>query len=468
MSDSQYFYSSGINLKINHTPIGSGGEGEVFEVLNSTLSNLVFKRYQEKYRNQEKEKRIQYMIDNPPPKLADNNNHHFIIWPQEIVRDINGFVGFLMPRADGIDLEELCRIGLRPELPIEWNKFNRSSNGSLISRIIVCSNIAKAIDYIHSTGNYIIGDLKPENIKIKPNGLISLFDLDSCQISQNGTVLFSGLMKTPKYSPPEKIDIKNESWDCFIGAIIFYQILCGIHPFSGSLKDKLSGLNTTEQKIQGGFFPFGSKAGAFETIHEAHNTFQKIPLRIQKLFIQSFDEGALKPEKRPRFLNWSLILTEKPKIIEFKIDKEVIISGVSNEINWEVQGAEEVEISYLGKVELKGNRNVKLGASTNIVLNATNEFGTVTKSIFVRVFPTPVLKTLIVPAPDFSSRLELGKINLSRPVIDVSIKLNLNKAEPPSIQQSIETKEFLYGKKGTQSLSSIFQKIKKIIPTLNE
>ena len=159
-----------------------------------------------------------------------------------------------------------------------------------ILRLILCSNIAKAVNALHATGHYVIGDLKPENIRVKPNGLVSILDLDSCQISDGGQIRFQSKMNTPKYNPPDKIiEHKELSWDLFIIGIIFYEILFGCHPGQGTLQPHLNDQYTTpDLKLRNGYFPFGSKGQFFDVIATPHYDFKNLADGVQKIIYSLF------------------------------------------------------------------------------------------------------------------------------------------------------------------------------------
>src|SRR5690606_32507156 len=101
------------------------------------------------------------------------------------------FAGFLMPLAhsQSISLYQLCTPRLRSSTKNKdvWaQKFDRSTGPGILARLKLCVNIAVAIHTIHKRNNYVIVDLKPQNILVSPAGKISLIDLDSIQIN-NGT-----------------------------------------------------------------------------------------------------------------------------------------------------------------------------------------------------------------------------------------------------------------------------------------
>jgi serine/threonine protein kinase len=460
---------NGATLSVADNPLGEGGEGAVYEILSpANYRNSVAKILYPDKRTNERRYKVRYMVDNPPANIQDGNGHDFLIWPQQILLDNNDFVGFIMPKAEGIDLEELCRVKLKPELGSEWQKFYRDNSDSMILRLILCSNIAKAVNALHATGHYVIGDLKPENIRVKSNGLVSILDLDSCQISDGGQIRFQSKMNTPKYNPPETIiEHKELSWDLFIIGVIFYEILSGIHPFIGTTKAPYENLNTPEQKIQAGLFPFGSKANYFEVIAIPHYNFKNLPDRVQKLFLRCFDHGITNPAIRPNTTDWLNNLTAKPKIVYFKTDRENIISGVEVTLSWKVEGADEIVINEgIGIVKESDSITVKPNSERNYKISATNKFGIDEQQIYISTFPTPVIETLKIPMPEFTSRVNLNPIQISSPKIDVSINFDsLFSSRPIFTEQRNEliTLKPQHKPKNELNLSSIYESIRRKI-----
>ncbi|MFC5284350.1 protein kinase domain-containing protein [Pedobacter alpinus] len=428
---------SGSTLSIADIPLdngnATGGEGAVYEILSPpNYRNSVAKILYPEKRTNERRYKVRYMVDNPPANIQDGNGHNFLIWPQQILLDNNDFVGFIMPKAEGIDLEELCRVKLKPELGSEWQKFYRDNSDSMILRLILCSNIAKAVNALHATGHYVIGDLKPENIRVKSNGLVSILDLDSCQISDGGQIRFQSKMNTTKYNPPDRVvEHKELSWDLFILGIIFYEILFGCHPGQGTLQPHLNNQFTTpELKLRNGYFPFGSNGHFFDVIATPHNDFKNLPYSVQKLFLRCFDQGITNPAIRPNTTDWLNNLTAKPKIVYFKTDKETIISGVEVTLNWQVEGADEIEINNgIGSVSFAGQITIRPQTERQFRIKAINKFGSDEQEINLIIFPTPIIETLVVPTPDIQQYYTIDRLNFQSFNIDLSININVEKLE---------------------------------------
>ncbi|HFQ94711.1 MAG TPA: hypothetical protein ENK32_11915 [Anaerolineae bacterium] len=287
--------------------IGSGGEGEVFRLLSPRpLKDHCLKIYARPDRHN-REQKIQFMVANPPPKLQDAS--YRICWPIDIARKGNQFIGFVMPLAfaQSIGLSEFVTLRFSPRLTRRhmWEKkFTRRSGEGIVSRLKLCVNIAVAVHTIHSMGNYVLVDLKPQNILVSPDGKISITDLDSVQISQNSRVLFPGPVTTPEYTPPEgvnNIPVKQQSWDEFSLAVMFYQILFGLHPYAASANGAYQQHNTIGEKISSGLFVHGSKSRFINVKPQLHDNFHIIPASLQQLFLRAFDNN---PDARPDAETW--------------------------------------------------------------------------------------------------------------------------------------------------------------------
>jgi serine/threonine protein kinase len=431
----------GTVLTLATKPIGEGGEGEVFEIESPVgFSDFVAKILFNAKRTNERRYKARYMVDNPPVRTQDGNGHDFLIWPRHLLFDNTDFVGFIMPRAYGVDLSELCRVKLAPEFGAEWKKFDRTSEDSMILRLTLCSNIAKAVEALHSTNHYIIGDLKPENIRVKSNGLVSILDLDSCQISDGGQVRFQSKMNTPKYNPPDAVTAdKHKSWDYFILGVIFYEILCGIHPFAGTTKYPYEHLNTPDLKIPEGLFPFGSKGSFYSVIALPHYKFKSLPSSVQDLFIVCFDKGIKSPGIRPNTIDWINILTAKPSIKKFSVDKTSIICGMDIILTWRVEGADNIIINEgIGSVDKTGSVTLTPNNDRVYVIKAENRFGFVEAEVAITSFPTPVLEALKVPMPDFASEVDLDMIRIQSPQINTAINISLFGAPSPKFPGTSE------------------------------
>jgi len=312
---------NGTALTIEDDAFADGGEGELFRILQpATFKDQVVKLFYTVKRTADRERKIDFLIRNPPKSLGQNG-HHPVIWPAQTVYQGGTFAGFTMPLAHGEKLELLCHLTLPKILGAEWKKFDLKTPGSLDLRLKLCFNIAVAICQIHSLKNYVLVDMKPENIMIQPNGLISIIDIDSVEVINNGKVLFPAAVNTQEYTPPEyynglKLDIDGagETWDRFSLAAIFYRLLLGVHPFSGSCKPPYDKYSEQAEMVKNGLFPNGKNSVHFKTIPPPHNQFTKFDKNIREFFIRCFDQGHISPIDRPSAEEWCRILSPAPVI----------------------------------------------------------------------------------------------------------------------------------------------------------
>jgi len=302
-------------LTIADRPFASGGEGDLYKVPGvKDYENLVVKIYKPEKQTAERERKIDFLSKNPP-NLDMQGGHSSVIWVDKLVYERGKFCGFTMPLARGEKLEMLCNSKLPRQLGYEWKKFDFAEPKSLELRQKICFNIAVAINQIHELDSYVLIDMKPENIMIQANGLVSVIDTDSVEVLQNGTTLFYAPVVSPEYTPPEYYrGVKPEkngapkSWDSFSMAVIFYRILCGIHPFVGSCHPPFDNCNSYELKIENGLFPNGKNRAKYKVIPKEHDNFRKLSHHVQRLFLQCFDDGHESPELRPTVEDWCKIL----------------------------------------------------------------------------------------------------------------------------------------------------------------
>lgn len=306
-----YFTAQKELLKLASKPLGQGGEGTVFEIVSpAQYQDKVVKIFHPKEQSPARAQKIKYMLQNTLPQLQN-----IAAWPQELVyhdSDGKNFAGYLMPKiSEAIDLTHLCSLQLSHKLSEVWKeKFDRNTALGMQNRIRVCENLARAFAWVHQSQKYVFIDIKPENIKVNLAGEITLLDMDSVGILAQNELRWLGQKASPEYSPAElknvnlSKDILSETWDRFSMAIVFYKILLGLHPFTGTCHSPFDKLDTYAQKIQEGLFPLGHKAALFRIVPLPHKGFYYLADALQKLFRQCFDEGHLAPNARPHALTW--------------------------------------------------------------------------------------------------------------------------------------------------------------------
>lgn len=127
----------------------------------------------------------------------------------------------------------------------------------------------------------------------------------------------------------------------------------------------------------------------------------------------------------------SVQVFEKPLINFFHVEPDVVLDCVPVNLSWNVENAKKVVIDNgIGEVELVGTKKtLLLKNKTFFTLTAYGELSKCEQDVAVRILPTPIIESLKIPMPDFTSRFSLSSIVLNPPNINVSINLpdfNLN------------------------------------------
>jgi serine/threonine protein kinase len=320
------YYLKGSNeaVLIEEKPFASGGEGALHQILSpARYINHVAKVFHIHKRGDFlREAKIIYLIENRP-RFDYTPDHETIIWVEQAIYDEkSNFSGFIMPRASGEKLEILCAPNLPKHLGADWKRLSFSHKDSFRLRLKVCYNLASAIHQIHASGKYVLVDLKPDNVIIYPNGLISIVDTDSFEISENGKTIFPATVATPEYTPPEyyegirpgEVSIEN-SWDRFGLAVIFYRILFGIHPFAASAVPPYDNLVSLGDKIHHGLYVHHYKNKIFSVIPPPHRKFDSLDEELKSLFQTTFIDGHENPNNRISAEQWAMAFMSSPYLI---------------------------------------------------------------------------------------------------------------------------------------------------------
>lgn len=323
------------SITIDTEPCGSGGSGEVYKILSPTyLTNQVVKLYHKERLTKEAENKIRHLIS----KKINQGEHESIVWIKNVVLDNGKFAGFTMNYADGIGLEQFLNDRWwRKNDTKDWDKFKLENEKGIENRVRLCSNIAVAINIIHKNSNYTIADIKPSNFKIHKNGLVSIIDIDNIEVVENTKVLYAAQVITPDFSPPEfhngldyKQSAASQNWDRYSLGILFYNILCGIHPFLGvGCKSPYDNCTDCPDMIKNGLFLHGRKSDYINFKQPQHSNFISLPTEIKSLFLQCFDNGHDKPQLRPSAEDWCRVFAYKTSVVKRPLIAE-LINGDTN------------------------------------------------------------------------------------------------------------------------------------------
>lgn len=416
---------NGKRLEIEDKCFNSGGQGGIHKILSRGYESYIAKIYHDINKAQASERKLLHMVQFSPCKTAPLIIRQSLAWPESALYQNGRFAGYIMPKAkNAIELTEL----ITPKSPhhrngMDWKKFDISNTESIRNRLIMCYNISRAVDLLHNSGMYTLVDLKPDNIMVSKQGIITIIDLDSIQVTDsNGILYFNADVCTEEYAPPEFLNKKivpksmkiAQSWDIFSFVVICYKILFAIHPFQAS-HDKYS---TITELIQNGYFVHGRKKNNLCVIPHIHKGFFKLPQSTQELFFRTFEDGHNNPTTRPNLSEWvttfsDLILSKKvvnntghysenyrylnrkmPKVSSPNIQVNKLYNKDDVELRWMTLNTVGCELN--GKnIGLKGSIIVPL-QNKNYIFNIISQDGKqLSKKVSIKV-PKPKIKNFSI------------------------------------------------------------------------
>lgn len=269
-----------------------GGEGCVYEVTSD--QGLVAKIFH-KPADQDKRAKLMHMIGLTTPSLTS-----FAAWPKSLLLNRHQkLLGFLMPKATGMEIHEVfSRTQRSTAFPgKEWNFSVR-----------VARNCSAAFDEIHNAGA-VIGDVNEGNLLVAQNGMVSLIDCDSYQMTANGRT-WTCDVGVPIWTAPELQGRdfrglhRTANTDLFSLALLIFKILfMGRHPFAGVLLTTVE--TTLEQCITEFRFAF-TRNSQFLQIMPPPGVFPfgALPMAFREMFDRAFLRGSEQPAARPSAKEW--------------------------------------------------------------------------------------------------------------------------------------------------------------------
>ncbi|MDD1687004.1 hypothetical protein [Methanoregula sp.] len=275
--------------------IGSGGEGDVFELLTSP-DTTVAKVYHKPLDVQKQEK-LRLMARGCNDELKGIS-----AWPTDVLSTRSGgpVVGFLMPRiADAEPIHKVYGPTHRKETfpHADWRFLVRAAK-----------NLAAAFYVIHKYG-YVIGDVNEGNILVSDKACVRLIDCDSFQVRSDDCLYYCEV-GVAQFTPPELQKSTNfrlarsANHDNFGLAILIFQLLfLGRHPFSGVYSGKED--MPLDKAIAEFRFAYGRNAGQRSMAPPPNSVGPAIiPGHIAELFELAFAESGTKNGGRPTAGDW--------------------------------------------------------------------------------------------------------------------------------------------------------------------
>jgi DNA-binding helix-hairpin-helix protein with protein kinase domain len=290
----QFMDTSGTTVRLGKK-IGSGGEGDVYEILPAH-QKIVAKIYHKPLEARKQEKLL---------LMARGCNEELkaiSAWPTDVLRTKpeGPIVGFLMPRISGCEpIHKAYGPTHRKEVfpHADWRFLVRTAK-----------NLAAAFFVIHKFG-YVIGDVNEGNILVDDKACVRLIDCDSFQVRASDQLYYCEV-GVAQFTPPEIQKLKNfrmersANHDNFGLSILIFQLLFfGRHPYSGVYTGKED--MPIEKAIAEFRFAY-SKNSHTKAIAPPPNSvgLSVVPNTVADLFENAFLEPGTRPEGRPGAGEW--------------------------------------------------------------------------------------------------------------------------------------------------------------------
>jgi DNA-binding helix-hairpin-helix protein with protein kinase domain len=301
MSPSPYynlFDSRGNHVSLGKK-VGSGGEGDVYEIAPHRRDVLA--KIYHKPLTGERQEKLRLMVSGCNDELKE-----FAAWPLDLLHDgKNGPVcGFVMPRIT--DCEPIHKVygpsHRKESFPnADWKFLVRTAK-----------NLAAAFYIIHKYG-YVVGDVNEGNILVTKKACVRLIDCDSFQVQTRDKTYFCEV-GVAQFTPPELQNSKDfrilrtQNHDNFgLAILIFLLLFMGRHPFSGVYKGNDD--MPIERAIEEHRFAFGRSA-ALKAMAPPPNSvgLSVVPGEVASLFEQAFTESGIQSWGRPSANDWWNVL----------------------------------------------------------------------------------------------------------------------------------------------------------------
>lgn len=254
-----------------HEVVASGGEGTIY----TTNTQYVAKIYK-------KEKIVERKYEKIKLMLSKEISYKGICYPIACIYNKDEqFVGYLMPKAQGKELQK--SLFIKPLLIKNFPDWKKRDTVEL------CVTILEKIKYLHDR-NIIMGDINPANILVASPSDVYFVDTDSYQIEG-----FPCPVGTINYTAPE---IQKKNFDSFlrtlgnenfaVATLLFMIMLPGKPPYS-----QQGGESPIDNIINMDFsYPFGEQSNKKTPDGPWRFIWSHLPYDIKEAFYHTFRNNS--------------------------------------------------------------------------------------------------------------------------------------------------------------------------------
>ncbi|MBO4294739.1 MAG: hypothetical protein J5896_04770 [Alphaproteobacteria bacterium] len=272
--------------------------------------DMVAKIFHDRSKSKTNRQKLEAMIQNKPniPIREENGKKYVqIAWPEAVLEDDEGFcTGYLMPLIntdEAVSLDHLMQKAVRQKEHLS-EKYT--------DRLTAALNVTGMVMALHQCGHHIV-DLKPANVSVyKDNMFVAIYDCDGFSINGQ-SARYPAEFVSEEYIYPEGMhenpEDMGEEQDKFALAVIIFKLLNnGIHPFSGTLRNKEDEKTDIQTRIEQYHYAYGMWPDKYQAPHpySMHEYFDKSTL---DMFERAFSKNGKRPTAKEWFQHLNYLCT---------------------------------------------------------------------------------------------------------------------------------------------------------------
>lgn len=113
-------------------------------------------------------------------------------------------------------------------------------------------------------------------------------------------------------------------------------------------------------------------------------------------------------------------------VVLFEADKNITLPHVPIKLSWDVKNASDVELTDYGKVNHSGEKKVECDRDKTFTLKVTDMFGISEYHQRIRMYPLPLIRSILVPVPHIEKNLNV-ETHFEQKHLQVDINVNMAK-----------------------------------------
>ncbi len=291
LKSGQFLYSKGLDFIKVEKFLGSGGQGEVYQV-SCNKQTMALKWYYPNHSTAAQAQLIDRLCEIGPPNGC-------FLWPAHRITDrsVKGF-GYLMPLRP-------------PHYRSIVDLMKRRIDPSFRTLFLAALNMVDSFKRLHDKG-LCYRDISFGNVFFDPNtGDVLICDNDNIAHEKNGD---SGVLGTPRFMAPEIVvgaAAPNVASDLYSLSVLLFYLLFVHHPLEGKREAEIRCFDLPAMTRLYGthpvfiYSPIDNSNRPVPKIHQNAIIYWEIyPRFIKDLFTRAFTSGLLNPEVRIPEAEW--------------------------------------------------------------------------------------------------------------------------------------------------------------------